>query len=382
MGSRLLHSSRCYSALIQTESPFKSIPSTNAPVTWVKPKLVCQISFSEWTKDHHLRQPIFQGLRMDKEVENIKMEIPQSLSGMSPRKSKMANNGLILKNLDKIYWPKEKYTKGDLIKYYTKIAAYILPYIKNRPIMLHRFPNGIQDEGFYQKNMSDLSLKGIRTFPIQHNEKTDNYLLINNIKSLLFALNLGSIDIHPFLAKISNLDKPDFCVIDLDPHNISFKCVVETALTFHELLQKIRVDHYCKTSGGKGLHILIPLKGKYTFEQSRQFAEIISRLVNDRLPKITSLERDPEKRPKKIYLDYLQNRKGQGIAAPYCVRPLPKALVSTPLEWNEVNEDLNPADYNMMTVPKRLNEKGDLLKGLLKQGINLKNALEGISSMT
>lgn len=364
--------------LIQKKSPFKILPSTNAPVTWVKPKLVCEVSFSEWTKDNHLRQPIFQGLRIDKDPGSIKMEIPQSISAMTPTKTINSKKELILTNLDKIYWPNEKYTKGDLIKYYKEIAKYIVPYIKNRPVMLHRFPDGIQGEGFYQKNISDPLPKGIKTFPIKHNEKTDKYLLINNIKSLLFAINLGSIDIHPFLAKISNLDKPDFCVIDLDPHDISFKYVVEIALTFHELLKKIGVNHYCKTSGGKGLHILIPLKGKYSFEQSRQFAEIISHLVHNRLPKITSLERSSEKRPNKIYLDCLQNRNGQTIAAPYCVRPRPKALVSTPLEWNEVNEDLDPANYNMMTIPKRLNEKGDFLEGLLKKGINLKKALENI----
>ena len=370
--------------LIQTKSSFKEVPVTNAAVTWVKPELVCEVSFSEWTNENHLRQPIFQGLRMDKNAKSIKREIPASLLALKITKdSSISKNKLKFSNLDKVFWPNEKYTKGDLISYYKKIADYILPYLKNRPIMLHRFPEGIEGPSFYQKNLTEHLTKGLKTFPVQHDSdsKIDNYLLIDNITSLLFAINLGSIDIHPFISRITNLDNPDFCVIDLDPHDISFKYVIKIALAFHELLEKIKVKHFCKTSGGNGLHILIPLGGKYTFVQSRQFAEIISHHIHSQLPKVTSLDRMPGNRPKKVYLDCLQNRKGQTIAAPYCIRPRPGALVSTPLQWVEVNDDLDLSKFNMKTIPDRLKEKGDLLKGLLHKGINLQEALGRISKI-
>ena len=362
--------------LIQKKSPFKPVPKTNTSPTWVKPKLVGEVSFSEWTKDSIMRQPIFQGLRVDKNPIAVKKETPKPFVRRS--KEKTSSKEVSLTNLDKIYWPKEKYTKGDLIHYYEKVASFILPYLKDRPIILYRFPNGIEGKSFYQKNINFPHPEKIKTFPIEHEGKTDNYLLINDINSLLFAVNLGSIDLHPFMSRCKNIESPDYCVIDLDPHNISFTKVIETALTIHELLEELEIDHYCKTSGGKGLHIFIPLKGKYDFDQSRQFAEIISHLTHKRLPKITSLERKPEKRQKKIYLDCLQNRYGQSIVAPYSVRPRPKALVSTPLEWKEINETLDLTKFNIKTLPARLKEKGDLFKQVLKTGINLTSALKRI----
>lgn len=362
--------------LIQKKSPFKHIPKTNTSPTWVKPKLVGEVSFSEWTKDNIMRQPIFKGLRVDKDPITIKKETPKP--SVKKSKDRSFSKDITLTNLDKIYWPKEKYTKGDLIQYYEKVASFILPYLKDRPIILYRFPNGIEGKSFYQKNIDFPHPEKIKTFPIDHEGKTDNYLLINDKNSLLFAVNLGSIDIHPFMSRCKNLQYPDYCVIDLDPHNISFTRVIETALTIHQILEELEIDHYCKTSGGKGLHIFIPLNGKYDFDQSRQFAEVISHLTYKKLPKITSMERNPQKRQKKIYLDYLQNKYGQSIVAPYSVRPRPKALVSTPLEWKEINENLDLTKFNIKTLPIRLKEKGDLFKPILKKGINLPSALKRI----
>lgn len=282
---------------------------------------------------------------------------------------------LVLTHLEKIYWPKEKITKGDLIKYYESVAPFILPYLKGRPIMLHRYPSGIAGKDFYQKDISALKNEWLETFPVQHEGKLDEYLSIHDLNSLLYAVNLGSIDLHPLLSRYDNLAHPDFCVIDLDPHDIPFKKVIETALLIHKILEKCDIKHYCKTSGGKGLHILIPLHGKYDYEQSRQFAEIIGHIVQKKLYKITSLERDPKKRPEKIYIDCLQNRIGQTIVAPYAVRPRAKAMVSTPLDWKEVNYELDPSKYNIDTVPKRLKAKGDILKNILKESIDLKTAL-------
>lgn len=283
---------------------------------------------------------------------------------------------LELTHLDKIYWPKEGYKKKDLIAYYQSIASYILPYLKNRPITLHRYPDGIEGKEFYQKDLPPSHPKWLKTCEITQEGKVNHYLLIQDIKSLLYAVNLGSIDLHPFISRVKSLTTPDYCVIDLDPHDISFDKVIEAALTIHELLEKIKVDHYCKTSGKKGLHILIPLQGNYTFEQSKNFAEIICCLTHEKLPKTTSLERSPGKRPKKIYLDYLQNRLHQTIVAPYAVRPVPEALVSTPVAWTEVNEHLDIRQFNIQTVLHRLKKMGDIFSPILKKKTNLQLALK------
>ena len=352
--------------LIQSKCPFKKEPHANEKVTWVNPKLICEVSFSEWTKDNLMRQPIFQGIREDKQPKTIVKEVPKKME---------------FSHADKIYWPEEGYTKGDLLNYYEKIASYILPYLKNRPITLHRYPEGIEGLEFYQKDLPSGRPEWIKTCEIQQEKKLNHYLIINDVKSLLYAVNLGSIDIHPLISRCNHIDQPDYTVIDIDPHDISFDKVIEAALLYHELLEKIKVPHFCKTSGGKGLHIFIPLKGKYDFDQSKHFAELISTIVYQKLPNTTSLERASKKREKKIYLDCLQNRNGQTIVAPYSVRPRPHALVSAPLSWKEVDINLNPKHFDMFTVPLRLEKMGDLFLPILKQGINLEKALKDISKI-
>ncbi len=278
-------------------------------------------------------------------------------------------------NVDKVFWPKEGYTKGDLLAYYAHMAPYILPYLKNRPMILHRFPDGIEGASFYQKNNPNPP-KGLKTYPVEHEDKVSNYLIVNNVESLIYAANLASIDMNPFLSRITSLEKPDFCVIDLDPHDVPFKQVIELAQGAHALLDTLKLPHFCKTSGGNGLHILIPLHAKYDFEQSKQFAELICNMLYKQFPKTTSIERSPGKRPKKIYLDFLQNRFGQSIAAPYSVRPRPGATVSTPLHWKEVNDRLDIKEFTIKTVPKRVEKIGDIFEPVLGKGIDLKKALK------
>ena len=284
-------------------------------------------------------------------------------------------------HIEKIYWPQEGYTKANLIEYYIKIAPWILPHLKNRPIILHRYPNGIEGIDFYQKDMTMKLPKGIQTTVVQHDEKTDKYLLINDLESLLYAVNLGSIEFHPFLARKNYLHKPDYCVIDLDPHDIPFDLVVEVALFIHQTLEQIKVMNFCKTSGGKGLYILIPLHGKYTFEQSKQFAEILAQYVYSHFPEQTSLERSPEKRPNKLYIDCLQNHYGQAIAAPYSMRARPLATISTPLDWQELDSKLSPAQFNLKTIFKRLENKPDILLPVLKSSVNLSSALKRLQKL-
>jgi bifunctional non-homologous end joining protein LigD len=280
-----------------------------------------------------------------------------------------------LTHLDKVYWPEDKLTKGDLIEYYIRIAPFILPHLKNRPIVLHRFPDGINGEGFFQKEVNFTPPKWLKTHPVVHEDKTIDYLFINDLRSLLYAVNLGSIDLHPFLSRYQSLEFPDYCVIDLDPENLPYDITVQVALAVHDLLDELGVNHYCKTSGARGMHVYIPFHAKYSHEQSRNFAEIIALKVNQRLPEITSLERNPSNRQQKVYLDYLQNRTRQTMCAPYCVRPRPHAPVSTPLHWDEVKKGLDPADFTIKTIPARLDQLGDIFKPVLDKGVDLKLAL-------
>lgn len=359
--------------LIQSKCPFKIKPKGNEKVTWVKPQLLAEVSFAEWTQENIMRQPIFKGLRTDKPSKTVKKEVPI--------KTENEASNSFFTNLDKIYWPKEKYTKGDLIHYYESIASFILPYLKKRPIMLHRFPNGINGEDFYQKDLAAKHPAWIKTYAVQHEGKCDHYLAIDDTSSLLYAVNLGSIDLHPFLSQYKKLEYPDFCLIDLDPHGVNFDTVIEIALTFHEIFEQIGIKHYCKTSGGNGLHIVIPLHGKYTYEQSRQFAEMTAHCVHQKFPKETSLERSPKKRAKKIYIDCLQNRIGQTMVAPYSVRPRPNALVSTPLDWNEVKKGVSPTDFSIKNISARLKKKGDLWQGVLGPGISIVQALKKLKKL-
>lgn len=289
----------------------------------------------------------------------------------------MQKNKLNLTNLDKIYFPKEKITKGDVIAYYDKIAPFILPYLKDRPQSLHRHPNGIAGESFFQKDVGEMPPDWVRTEKIysESNKKYLHYLFISAKPSLLYAANLGCIEMNPWFSTFKHLDKPDYLVLDLDPENIDFKYVVEVALSLHKLLDKIGARNYCKTSGARGLHIYVPLGAKYTYKQAKQFTHLIAMIAAKQLPKIVSLERHPAKRQRKVYIDYLQNAKAQTLACPYSLRPKPGATVATPLEWKEVKPGLDPKKFNIRTIFPRIKKHGDLIRPILGKGVNLKKAL-------
>ncbi|SRR5258708_7926285 len=288
-----------------------------------------------------------------------------------------------LTNLDKIFWPKEKYTKGDVLEYYQKIAPYILPYLKDRPESLNRYPSGIGGKNFFQKDVDHMPPDWVKTKSIysESNNANINYLICNDAATLLYMANLGCIEINPWFSTIKHLDKPDYAVIDLDPEKISFDKVVEVALAVHKILDNLKIPNYCKTSGATGLHIYIPLGAKYTYDQAKDFSHLIAVLANRKLPQITSLERHPAKRQKKVYLDYLQNRKGQTLVAPYSLRPKPGATVATPLEWKEVKKGLSPQDFNIQNIFSRLKKKGDLFKPVLGKGIDLQKTLKQIEKL-
>ncbi len=387
-------------ALVQEKSPFDVKIKTNEKVTWVQPKLVCEIAFSGWTEEAHMRHPIFEGIRIDKTPEEVSREIENngamelkdekiksdhSASAFSKDKNnvEVESNGHKLKitNLHKIYWPEEGYKKEDVINYYQQTAGYILPYLKDRPQSLNRHPNGILEPNFFQKDMGEnlpLWLKTVEIFS-ESNSKNIHYLVCQDADTLMYINNLGCIEINTWHSKIQSLENPDYSIIDLDPGENSFDEVVETALAVKSVLDKAGAECFVKTSGATGIHIYVPLGGLYDYDQSKNFAHIIVQLVHDQLPKLTSLERSPKARRKQIYLDYLQNRTGQTLAVPYSIRPKPGATVSTPLEWNEVKKGLHPSQFDITTIHKRLDEKGDLFKGILGKGIDMKKCLENLN---
>ena len=272
-------------------------------------------------------------------------------------------------NLDKVYWPKEKITKGDLLHYYSSIARFILPHLKDRPQSLRRYPDGIEGIQFFQKNLKDHP-DYVKTFPL----KGVNYLLIQDEKSLLYAANLGCIELHPFFSRIKTLKKPDYLILDLDPKDAPFSQVVRIAQAIHQLLDEIAVPSYPKTSGASGMHIAVPLGAKYSYEEAKWFAEAIATRVHEQFPTITTLERSLSKRKGKVYIDYHQNNLGQTIAAPYSVRAKPRATVSTPLRWSEVNKRLTPQKFTIKNLFTRLKKVGDLYAPTLGKGIDLKKA--------
>ncbi len=365
--------------------PFKVKPKTNAPVTWVKPQLMCQVKFQEWTGDGNMRQPIFLGMREDKKSREVRKEVAQATStivGEKPDRKAMPKVSadparLKLTNLDKIYWPKEGLTKGDMINYYRTVMPHILPYLKGRPMVLRRHPNGIEGGSFFHKNM-ETTPGWIKTAPI-HSDSKDiiNYLICEKEDDVLYMANLGCIEMSPWPSTIDRVNYPDYMVLDLDPGpNVGFEALIDVALQSKKVLDRAAIPGLCKTSGGRGLHIYVPCQKKYTYEQITDFAQVLCMVINRELPKITSLERSPQKRKSEVYLDYLQNHYGATMAAVYSVRPRPGATVSTPLEWQEVRRGLDPTAFDIKTVPVRLKKKGDLWRGVLARRIDIARALK------
>lgn len=321
---------------------------------------------------------IFHLVRLKKSDKEEWLLIKKRQEKMPLQKEKKEK---FLTHLDKIFWPKEKITKGDLLRYYEKIASWMLPHLKNRPVSLKRFPNGIEGSSFFQKDLKNYP-EWVETTSIEHEKKKVHYLMINNEESLLYAANLGSIEIHPFLSRSLKLHFPDFVIFDLDPKGASFTQVIEVAQGLHHILEEIEVPSFCKTSGATGLHISIPLGAKYTFDQSKHFAELIAIIIHQRFPKITTLERSLSKRRGRIYIDCYQNNYAQTVAAPYSVRARPDAPVSTPLKWSEVKKGLDPKKYTIKNIPARIKKMGDVYAPVLGKGIDLRVALHNLSKIT
>lgn len=289
-----------------------------------------------------------------------------------------------LSHLDKVFWPEEGYTKGDVINYYNSIYKYIGKYLKDRPQSLYRTPNGITAKGFFHKDAGDAAPDWVETYKSwsESANKEINYIVCNDKPTLLYLANLGSIEINPWNSRITSLDNPDYLIMDIDPsEKNTFNQVIETALVIKEVLDKAQADCYCKTSGATGMHVYVPLGAKYDYEQAKNFAHIIASLAHEQLPDFTSLERNLSKRTaSNIYIDFLQNRKGQTLASVYSLRPKPRASVSAPLEWSEVKKGLDPKNFNIKNTLSRIEKKGDLFAGVLKKGIDMKKCLKNLGA--
>lgn len=289
---------------------------------------------------------------------------------------------LTFNHLSKEYWPEDHITKRDMFNYYDQVSEYMVPYLKDRPMSLHRFPNGIHGPAFYQKDVKDKAPDCMRTMPHTTSEGVEKeYLIATNKASLLWMASLGCIEINPWFSREQSPDNPDFCVIDLDPDKQHFDQVIEAALVVKQVCDAIGVPAYPKTSGSTGMHIYIPLGAKYTYDQSQMFAKIIVTHVHREISEYTSLERMVKNRSGKMYLDFLQNRPDATIAGAYSLRPKPGATVSMPLSWDEVKPGLTMRHFTIYNSVSRLKETGDLFHGVLGEGIDLMATLQKAKSV-
>lgn len=387
-------------------------PKANA--VWLKPELVCEVAYREMTNDGVMRHPSFKGLRTDKEAKMVILEKEETVGDVvdpnkseeekpgkagkmiTPKKSaratllnpneetqvkKIKGKELKFTNTKKIFWPKEGVTKGDMINYYYRVAEYILPYLKDRPQSLNRYPNGIEGKSFYQKNVTGKVPDWVKLYPYVSEGEHKNFMLCNDEATLLYMVNLGCIELNPWSSTTAKPDHPDWCIIDLDPDKNTFDQVVEAANVTRRILEHAGIESYPKTSGSTGLHIYIPLGAKYTYEESKEFARVIARLVQAEIPDFTSIERQISDRGGKMYIDFLQNRPQATLASAYSLRPKPGATVSMPLHWEEVKKGLKMTDFTIFNALDRLKETGDIFKPVLGKGIDMEKALEKLADL-
>jgi bifunctional non-homologous end joining protein LigD len=374
----------------QLEKLLVKAPPCTGPVPktrgnhWVRPELVCEVRYRERTSDGLLRLPAFVRMRDDKRPQECVAPSARGGEGSgeplpsAPQPPSLPAKQLVLTNAEKVFWPKDGYTKGDLVSYYRTVAPWLLPYLKDRPVVLTRFPDGIEGKSFFQKDAPPWTPEWIRTEKIwsEETKREIEYFLCDDEESIAFLANLGTIPLHVWSSRVSDLGRPDWCIIDLDPKGAPFTDVVKVALATRRLCEEIGLPSYVKTSGSTGIHVLVPLGGQCTYEQSRTLGEVLARAVEKRVPSIATVERVISKREGRVYLDYLQNGHGKLLVGPYSVRPLPGAPVSTPLAWSEVTAKLDPSKFTIKTLPARLKRKReDPLLGVLTDRPDLAAAL-------
>lgn len=349
---------------------------------WVEPELVAEVRYKERTGSGSLRQPVFLRLRDDKSPAECFLrparvdpeEAPAEKRAAAARRIK-TRQAPAATHAGKVFWPEEGYTKGDLFEYYRTIYPWLAPYLDDRPLVVDRYPDGIAGKSFFQKSVAAGNLTGVETVALKDDGRVEEYFLCPSEASLLALVNLGVIPLHASASRTAAYDRPDWCILDLDPKTAPWAHVVEIALALYEMCDSIGLPSFPKTSGGSGLHILLPLGGLLTHEQSRQLAGLVALLLTERLPEIATTARSIAARRGRVYVDALQNGRGKLLAAPFSVRPRPGATVSAPLAWSEVGPGLDPRAFTLETMPRRLEERGDPLREVLSLRPDLEGAL-------
>ncbi|HET7874680.1 MAG TPA: DNA ligase D [Methylomirabilota bacterium] len=375
--------------LSRSTSPFEVGTPTGRGHHWVEPRLVCEVRFTDWTRDGGIRHPTFLGLRADKRPEECRRETPlvvplppmEEPAPSGPPGGEAGVRGVVkLTNLKKVFWPAEGYTKGDLIAFYEAVAPLLLPYLKDRPLVLTRYPDGIEGKSFFQKDAPDFVPSWVRTERIYSKDadREIDYFIVNDVDTLRYVVNLGTIPLHLWSSRLPSLERPDWMVLDLDPKGAPFTDVVKVAVALHRILDELGLPNYIKTSGATGLHLLVPLGARYTHEEARTFGRLLALLGVEAAPEISTIARPVKSRGGKVYIDFVQNGHGRTVVSPFSVRPLPRAPVSCPLEWREVGARLDPGHFTIKTAPARFEKLVDPLAPVLAGSIDMTAAIARI----
>jgi bifunctional non-homologous end joining protein LigD len=398
----LVETDKLLRPLITKKCAFKEVPAEVRRSTWVHPQLVCEVKFGEWTLDKKLRAPVFQGFRDDIDPKQCRLadSVPQTKieqaeeiessddapSAPRARETKTrrphSRSKIEYTNLDKVFWPEDGYTKGDLINYYDRVSSFLIPHLQDRPLVFERFPDGINGPSFYQKDAPDYTPSWIRTQEIWSGdvERHIRYFIGADRDQLLYVANSANIQHNPWMSRVQHLDFPDYLVFDLDPVEAPFETVQNVAIVLKGVLDELGLRGYPKTSGASGIHVHLPvLEAKFTYEDVRIFAEAIASIIVARLPKFATIERVVRRRKAhEVYVDYLQNIKGKTVASVYSVRPRQAAPVSTPLKWEEFDRPIDPKAFTIKTIFKRLDKYGDLFEKALTDRQDISPFLESL----
>src|SRR6476646_7249472 len=374
--------------LHRSTSPFGTVPKMprvrKGDVQWVEPKLVAQVRYGEWTHDGHLRHPAYLGLREDKDADEVTRPVPGASA--STRTIRRGRRELQLSNLDKLFWPDEGITKGDLLRYYEQIAPVLLPHIAHRPFTMRRYPDGAYGKAFFQKDAPSHMPDWIPRFRAQvsarDKERTSKWIefpVVDDELALLWIVNMGCIDMNTWYSRVDRPDRPDFVLFDLDPTpEVPWPQTIQVALILKQLLDSLGLESFPKTSGGKGFHVLVPVERRSSYDDTRTFAEIVAGAIARAHPKLATTEWSKARR-RGVLIDANQKGEGKTIASAYSVRPRPNAPVSTPLRWDEVNEELDPGQFTMEVVLERVAQHGDLYAGMLSTKQSLSRALKSLA---
>ncbi len=355
---------------------------TGQDLVWKDSGLVCEVKFKELTPAGQLRHPVLQALRDDKSPAECRRESKTRELAEISVETEVVQKNVQLSNLDKVFWPEEKLTKGDMITYYEMVSPWLLPWLADRPLVMTRFPDGITGKSFFQKDAPGFVPDWLRVEKMwsESTQREIGYMIIDSVESLLYVANMGCIPLHVYHSRTTHLEQPDWCVIDLDPKQAPFADVIKVARAIHRLCEDIGLPNFVKTSGSTGLHILLPLNRQFTFEESRILGELLGRIIVSQHPDIATITRNPARRDGKVYIDYLQNGSGKLIASAYCVRPIDNAPVSMPLRWREVDNKLTPRRYHIRNAARRLAQmKADPALAVLTESVDLGSVLEALS---